>query len=526
MRRPRARRASATRDVPDLRRRLRRPVVSVGNLAVGGRGKTPTVAGAGARLVAAGERPVDPQPRLRRARSPRKAWSWSATPAGIRADLARAGDEPLMLARQLPGVPILVSSDRYLAGRLAEHHFGVTVHLLDDGFQHLQLDRDVDLVIVEPDDLDRRPDAAVRPAARSAGRAGRGGRGPGGWSGRQLPGSLDRPLFTLQRRLGDPVVTGPVSGSRFRGPVCRRWPWPASPIPSRFLKRPGGTGLDRRRMRWSSGITIAFTRKDVERIWAATRQVGRPRRGDDGEGLRPAAAVPAVSAAGRVPAAYNGDLSRRPSFGAGSTLRCGPPATSPLTDQRRPSFRHRLEYAAVVTVVAVVRVLPMRAVLAAGTLLGLAFHAVDGAHRRLAIRNLESAFPARTDAERRAIARHMFGHFGRLLMVLLKFSTMTPARMLRRVEFEGEERVRAAHAQRTRRAAFHRALRVLGNQRAGPRAHARVRWPCSPGRSTIRCCTTCWSRVRRSTGNSVIYRRGAIRRVLRALEVELRRSRS
>ena len=94
-----------------------------------------------------------------------------------------------MLARQLPGVPVLVSSDRYLAGRLAEHQFGVTVHLLDDGFQHLQLDRDVDLVIVKQDDLDS--SARTLPAGRlreAAGHAGRRGRGAGGWSGRRPSG--------------------------------------------------------------------------------------------------------------------------------------------------------------------------------------------------------------------------------------------------------------------------------------------------------------------------------------------------
>ena len=74
-------------------------------------------------------------------------------PDGIRADLPRAGDEPLMLARQLPGASVLSSSDRYLAGRLAELHLGATVHVLDDGFQHLQLDRDVDLLIVARDDI-------------------------------------------------------------------------------------------------------------------------------------------------------------------------------------------------------------------------------------------------------------------------------------------------------------------------------------------------------------------------------------
>jgi tetraacyldisaccharide 4'-kinase len=58
-----------------------------------------------------------------------------------------------MLARQLPGVVIVTSADRYLAGRLAEHHLGATVHLLDDGFQHFQVDRDVDIVLVSSADL-------------------------------------------------------------------------------------------------------------------------------------------------------------------------------------------------------------------------------------------------------------------------------------------------------------------------------------------------------------------------------------
>ena len=48
-----------------------------------------------------------------------------------------SGDEPQMLARALPGVPVLVCADRHLAGRLAEKRFAATVMLLDDGFQHL-----------------------------------------------------------------------------------------------------------------------------------------------------------------------------------------------------------------------------------------------------------------------------------------------------------------------------------------------------------------------------------------------------
>jgi tetraacyldisaccharide 4'-kinase len=140
---------------PDRRKRLRHPVISVGNLAVGGRGKTPVVAAIARLLLDMGERPAI----LSRGYGRRRADAGVVIvrdSRDVRADLDRAGDEPLMLARQLPGVSILSASDRYLAGCLAERHLGATVHLLDDGFQHLQLDRDIDLVIVAGEDLDNR----------------------------------------------------------------------------------------------------------------------------------------------------------------------------------------------------------------------------------------------------------------------------------------------------------------------------------------------------------------------------------
>jgi tetraacyldisaccharide 4'-kinase len=70
--------------------------------------------------------------------------------------VSRSGDEPQLLARTLSGVPVLVCADRYIAGLFAERHFGVTVSILDDGFQHVQLERDVDLLLVSPADLDDR----------------------------------------------------------------------------------------------------------------------------------------------------------------------------------------------------------------------------------------------------------------------------------------------------------------------------------------------------------------------------------
>ena len=62
----------------------------------------------------------------------------------------RSGDEPQMLARAVPRAAVLVSPSRYAAGRIAESRLGCTVHVLDDGFQHFDLMRDIDL-LVSPD---------------------------------------------------------------------------------------------------------------------------------------------------------------------------------------------------------------------------------------------------------------------------------------------------------------------------------------------------------------------------------------
>jgi tetraacyldisaccharide 4'-kinase len=139
---------------PHLQRALSSPVISIGNLAVGGRAKTPLAALVASRLRDLGETPSI----LSRGYARRDAADGVVVvrdPRGIRADLDRAGDEPLMLARQLDGVAVLASSSRYLAGRLAEHHFRCTVHLLDDGFQHFALRRDADILVIGREDLER-----------------------------------------------------------------------------------------------------------------------------------------------------------------------------------------------------------------------------------------------------------------------------------------------------------------------------------------------------------------------------------
>ena len=154
------RRAWYARD-PSRRCRLTRPVISVGNLRVGGTGKTSIVDYIARLLVERGERPAVLTRGYGR-RVVRDGVTVVSDGTAVLAGLDAAGDEPLMLARALPGVPVLVGADRYLSGCLAERRFGATVHLLDDGFQHLELARDVDLLLVSEDDLQDRPLPAGR----------------------------------------------------------------------------------------------------------------------------------------------------------------------------------------------------------------------------------------------------------------------------------------------------------------------------------------------------------------------------
>ena len=139
---------------PERRRTLTRPVVSVGNLRVGGSGKTPIVEHIARLLAEAGYVPAI----LSRGYGRRSS---SATPTivsdgtQVTASVDAAGDEPLMLAQALRGtaVRVVVGADRHACGRLAEDTLGATVHILDDGFQHFALARDVDLVVTGEHDL-------------------------------------------------------------------------------------------------------------------------------------------------------------------------------------------------------------------------------------------------------------------------------------------------------------------------------------------------------------------------------------
>lgn len=194
-------------------RRLRFPVVSIGNLSTGGAGKTPLAIELARLLVARGFH-VDI---LSRGYGRRSAIAARVRPEGAAEDF---GDEPLLLARQT-GLPVFVDAERYAAGLLAEGDIPQQdagrpcVHLLDDGFQHRRLARAVDIVLLNREDWQdallpagnrrefrsalRRAHVLVIPAEepdletelRAA-----------GWQG---------PVWKLSRRMRVPTVEGPVA---------------------------------------------------------------------------------------------------------------------------------------------------------------------------------------------------------------------------------------------------------------------------------------------------------------------------
>jgi tetraacyldisaccharide 4'-kinase len=127
------------------RYKLNVPVISVGNLTMGGTGKTPVVALLASLLLKKGFKPAI----ISRGYGGAAGNKVNVVSDGkeIFMDAASAGDEPCFLAASLPGVPVLTGIVRVLPCRHAIQEFGCTVLILDDGFQHMSVQRDLDLVL-------------------------------------------------------------------------------------------------------------------------------------------------------------------------------------------------------------------------------------------------------------------------------------------------------------------------------------------------------------------------------------------
>ena len=126
---------------------LNHPVVSVGNLTLGGTGKTPLVMALAERFRDEGFHPVVLSRGYKRSG---KGILLVSRGAGPITSWKESGDEPFLIARRLSGVAVVVGADRYQAGRLAERDGLGNLFILDDGFQHRGLFRNVDVVTIDP----------------------------------------------------------------------------------------------------------------------------------------------------------------------------------------------------------------------------------------------------------------------------------------------------------------------------------------------------------------------------------------
>lgn len=162
--------------------RLPVPVISVGNLTAGGSGKSPMVAHIARDLDRKGRRPAVVSRGYRGGHRGRATIVSDGGGGGPLVGADVAGDEPVMLARLLPGVPVVVSRRRSDGGTIAVERLGAGCIILDDGFQHRSLARDLDLLLLD----------AERPFG----------------NGRLLPAGLLREPITAMARADALIVTG------------------------------------------------------------------------------------------------------------------------------------------------------------------------------------------------------------------------------------------------------------------------------------------------------------------------------
>jgi tetraacyldisaccharide 4'-kinase len=132
-------------------KRLPLPTICVGNITVGGTGKTPLVIRLASDLLAQGLRPAVLLRGYKREKT-KHAAVLVRDANGIRATVAESGDEAMELAVRLPGACVGVGADRYAVGNFILKNHSVDCFILDDGFQHHRLERDINIVTVDVTD--------------------------------------------------------------------------------------------------------------------------------------------------------------------------------------------------------------------------------------------------------------------------------------------------------------------------------------------------------------------------------------
>lgn len=179
-------------------------------------------------------------------------------------------------------------------------------------------------------------------------------------------------------------------------------------------------------------------------------------------------------------------------------------------------LRHRIEVAAIRGLTRLVTHAPAACIRAGGTVLGTLLYCLDRTHRRRASENVARCFPDRPTAEQRTIVRRSFQNLTTRMLELLQASAQAPEALRARVDVEGAEHMRAAYAggrgvlfvsghfgcwelSAIVHALLVEPVGVLARPLDNPRLHAMV------------------EAMRQRTGNTVIYRQGAVRKALRML---------
>ncbi len=145
-----------------LQRRLPYPVISIGNITVGGTGKTPATIAVAEESIRRGFSPVILTRGYKgRVKGPRvvspknlPVRNYLGDPGNVIQAVKDAGDEPVLMAERLKGVPVIKSASRYAGGIFALQSFSFAasapfIFILDDGFQHWRLHRDIDVVLID-----------------------------------------------------------------------------------------------------------------------------------------------------------------------------------------------------------------------------------------------------------------------------------------------------------------------------------------------------------------------------------------
>jgi tetraacyldisaccharide 4'-kinase len=374
-------------------KRLHRPVISVGNLAIGGSGKTPAVIALVRHLEQNGLR-VAVLTRGYGRRDPSLSGPVTAL------DAARFGDEPVLIKRST-NADVLVGANRYENAR----DFQCDVFVLDDGFQHLQLHRDLDIVIDAPARHYREGRSALRDAGWIAERR-LTLRVPETLRGRPLfafAGLADNEQFFTSLRDAGLQVAGTAS------------------FPDHHRYTAEDLGEIRRDAR---GATIVTTEKDAVKI-------------EDPDIV----AIPAELALDPQLLEAALRVARGPSDAAAA------PARDARRKRRRKSaLLQRVEYALYHWISRRVTAMDDHAIERWGARLGVLARRVLRGRDRLALRNLRLAFPDRDSRSLRRTLDVCWRHFGRELLQYLQMQNLSIEEIRERCRFENTELLEQAIA--------------------------------------------------------------------------------